>query len=220
MLKILIVEDHALVREALVRVLHALDADTQVHETSSGDQALDALKQERHFDLVLLDLALPGMDGFTGLKLLRQRYPDIPVVILSAFDDQPTINRVLNNGAAGFIPKSYSGEQLLDAISQVLSGHTFHPGGVASTAQLDNETPVLSSRNNLSPTEYGLTGRQSEVLGLMSKGRSNREIALQLGLSEGTVKLHVAAIFKSLGVNSRAQAIVMASRHGIKSAIR
>jgi DNA-binding NarL/FixJ family response regulator len=218
MLKILIVEDHALVREALMRVLHALDPDTQVHETSSGDQALDALKQENDFNLVLLDLALPGMDGFTGLKLLRQRYPDIPVVILSAFDDQPTINRVLNNGAAGFIPKSYSGEQLLHALAYVLAGHTFHPGNAVSGAQLDNETPILSSRNSgLSPTEYGLTERQGEVLTLMSKGCSNREIAMQLGLSEGTVKLHVAAIFKSLGVTSRAQAIVMASRHGIKS---
>ncbi|MDR3053907.1 MAG: response regulator transcription factor [Zoogloeaceae bacterium] len=220
MLKILIVEDHALVREALVRVLRALDADTQVQETSSGDQALDMLKQEHDFDLVLLDLALPGMDGFTGLKLLRQRYPDIPVVILSAFDDPPTIHRALNNGAAGFIPKSYSGDQLLNALSQVLSGHIFYPDGSVNMAQLDNETPVLSSRNNLNPVECGLTERQGEVLTLMSKGRSNREIALQLGLSEGTVKLHVAAIFKGLGVNSRAQAIVMANRQGIKSIVR
>ncbi|GHT91391.1 DNA-binding response regulator [Betaproteobacteria bacterium] len=220
MLKILIVEDHALVREALVRVLRALEADTQVREASSGDQMLDVLKQEHDFNLVLLDLALPGMDGFTGLKLLRQRYPDIPVVILSAFDDQPTISRVLNNGAAGFIPKSYSGDQLLNALSQVLSGHTFYPAGVISVAQLDNETPILMRRNSLNPTECGLTERQGEVLALMSKGRSNREIALQLGLSEGTVKLHVTAIFRSLGVNSRAQAIVMANRYGIKPAIR
>ncbi|MDR1890175.1 MAG: response regulator transcription factor [Zoogloeaceae bacterium] len=220
MLKILIVEDHALVREALVRVLRALDTETRIYETASGDQALDVLKQERSFDLVLLDLALPGMDGFTSLKLLRQRHPDIPVVILSAFDDPPTINRVLSNGAAGFIPKSYSGDQLLNALSQVLSGQRFHPGNAVSVAQLDNETPVPSHRSNPSPMECGLTRRQGEVLALMSKGHSNREIAHQLGLSEGTVKLHAAAIFKSLGVTSRTQAIVIANRHGIKSVVR
>lgn len=219
MLKILIVEDHALVREALARVLYALDADTEVHEAPSADQALDALKQEAHFDLVLLDLALPGMDGFTGLKLVRQRYPDIPVVILSAFDDQPTINRALNNGAAGFIPKSYSGEQLLDALAQVLSGHTFHPGETFSEARLDNEKPVVSGDRYLGAEEFGLTGRQAEVLTLIVKGLSNREIASQLALSEGTIKLHVNAIFKALHVTSRAQLINMATRLKIKSVI-
>jgi DNA-binding NarL/FixJ family response regulator len=216
MLKILVVEDHALVREALVRILRALGTETQVRETANGDQALDALKHEHDFDLVLLDLALPGMDSFTCLKLLHQRYPDNPVVIISAFDDPPTIHRALTNGAAGFISKSYSGDQLLDALSQVLAGRTFHPGNTLGAAQLDNAPPVLPSRNNPSPTECGLTERQGEVLALMSKGRSNREIATQLGLAEGTVKLHAAAIFKSLGVSSRAQAIVVANRIGIR----
>jgi DNA-binding NarL/FixJ family response regulator len=216
MLKILIVEDHALVREALVRILRSLGTETQVRETTSGDQALGTLKHECDFDLVLLDLALPGMDSFTCLRLLRQRYPNIPIVIISAFDDPPTINRALSNGAAGFISKSYSGDQLLSALSQVLAGHTFRPSNIPSTAQLNSVPPVLSSRTAPSPTECGLTERQGEVLALMTKGRSNREIATQLGLSEGTIKLHVTAIFKSLGVTSRTQAIVIANRIGIQ----
>jgi DNA-binding NarL/FixJ family response regulator len=173
------------------------------------------LTQEPDFDLLLLDLALPGMDGFSGLKLFSERYPKMPVVILSAFDDKPTIRRALSHGAAGFIPKSYSAEALLNALSQVLSGQIFYPPE-AMTAEMNPNMPLLSGANkNLSPSEFGLTERQGEVLVMMLKGYSNREIANQLKLSEGTVKIHVAAIFKSLGVTSRAQAIVVANRYGI-----
>ncbi|MDR0673497.1 MAG: response regulator transcription factor [Zoogloeaceae bacterium] len=213
-MKILIVEDHALMRDALARVLSA-QSDRVIREASSVDQALELLAREHDFDLALLDLALPGMDGFSGLKLLSERYPDMPVVILSAFDDKPTVRRALNHGAAGFIPKSYSAEALLNALSQVLSGQVFYPPE-AMTAEMNSNMPLLSSANEkLNPTEFGLTERQGEVLVMMLRGYSNREIANQLKLSEGTVKIHVAAIFKSLGVTSRAQTIVAANRYGI-----
>ncbi|MDR3158807.1 MAG: response regulator transcription factor [Zoogloeaceae bacterium] len=213
-MKILIVEDHALMRDALMRVLGAQDGRV-IREANGVGQALNILTQEHDFDLVLLDLALPGMDGFSGLKLLSERYPKMPVVILSAFDDKPTIRRALSHGAAGFIPKSYSAGALLDALSQALAGQVFYPPE-AMTAEMNPNMPLLSDANkNLSPSEFGLTERQGEVLVMMLKGCSNREIANQLKLSEGTVKIHVAAIFKSLGVTSRAQAIVVANRYGI-----
>ncbi|MDR0736806.1 MAG: response regulator transcription factor [Zoogloeaceae bacterium] len=213
-MKILIVEDHALMRDALARVL-CTQNDRVIREANSVDQALSILAQEHDFDLALLDLALPGMDGFSGLKLLSERYPDMPVVILSAFDDKPTIRRALSHGAAGFIPKSYSAEALLDALSQVFSGQVFYPPE-AVAAEPNYNMPLLSNADKkLNPTEFGLTERQSEVLVMMLKGYSNREIANQLKLSEGTVKIHVAAIFKSLGVASRAQVIVVANRYGI-----
>ncbi|MDD3482759.1 response regulator transcription factor [Azovibrio restrictus] len=215
MLKFLIVEDHALVREGLVRVLHQLDSEVSVVEAASGDQALAALGRDEDVDLVLLDLALPGMDGFACLDLLRQRHPSIPVAILSAFDDPPTVNRVLANGASGFIPKAYSGEDLIKALRVVLAGHIFRPDGTAAPV-LGDETPVLPSTGGVSPEECGLTERQGQVLGLMAKGKSNREIAQQLGLSEGTVKIHVTGVFKALGVSSRTQALVMAARYGIR----
>ncbi|MDR2364782.1 MAG: response regulator transcription factor [Zoogloeaceae bacterium] len=213
-MKILIVEDHALMRDALARVL-CTQGDRVVQEASGVDQALAVLARERDFDLVLLDLALPGMDGFSGLKLITERYPGIPVVILSAFDDKPTIKRALSHGAAGFVPKSYPAEALLNALSQVLSGQVFCPPE-AILVETNFNMPRLSDANkSLNPSEFGLTERQGEVLSLMLKGYSNREIANQLKLSEGTVKIHAAAIFKSLGVSSRAQAIVIANRYGI-----
>jgi len=215
MLKFLIVEDHALVREGLVRVLHQLGNEVSVVEAASGDAALSALDRDDDLDLVLLDLALPGMDGFACLELVRQRHPSLPVAILSAYDDPPTVNRVLSNGAAGFIPKAYTGEELIRAIRQVLAGHIFRPDGSAEP-MLGDEKPVLSNSAGVSPEECGLTERQGQVLGLMAKGKSNRDIAQQLGLSEGTVKIHVTGVFKALGVSSRTQALVMARRYGIR----
>ncbi|MCX8145765.1 MAG: response regulator transcription factor [Azovibrio sp.] len=215
MLKFLIVEDHALVREGLVRVLRQLDVAVQVVEAANGDQALAALEADEEFDLVLLDLALPGKDGFACLELFRKHWPSIPVAILSAYDDPPTVNRVLLNGASGFIPKAYSGEELVKAIRLVLAGHIFRPDST-EPPQLGNETPVLPAAGGVTPEECGLTERQGQVLALMAKGKSNRDIAQQLGLSEGTVKIHVTGIFKALGVSSRTQALVMASRYGIK----
>ncbi|MGB4673884.1 MAG: response regulator transcription factor [Azovibrio sp.] len=208
-------EDHGLVREGLVRVLCQLDANVSVVEAGSGDQALQVLEKDEEFDLVLLDLALPGMDGFACLEIFRNQYPSIPVAILSAFDDPLTVNRVLANGALGFIPKAYSGDGLIKAIRKVLAGHIFRPDDTVATL-LGDEIPVLPSNGGVTPEECGLTERQGQVLGLMAKGKSNRDIAQQLGLSEGTVKIHVTGVFKALGVSSRTQAMVMASRYGIK----
>lgn len=215
MFKFLIVEDHALVREGLGRVLRQLDEAVVVVEAGSADRALELLEDEDDFDVVLLDLALPGMDGFACLDVLRDRYPALPVAILSAYDDPITVNRVLNNGAAGFIPKAYSGEELVKALRKVLKGEIFRPDGSASTT-LGGEKPVLNAKVGVTPVECGMTERQGQVLELMAKGKSNRDIALQLGLSEGTVKIHVTGVFKALGVSSRTQALVMAARYGIR----
>lgn len=215
MLKLLVVEDHALVREGLVRLLGQVEAGVSVHESADFESALTVLDNEGEFDLVLLDLALPGIDGFAGLDILRKRYPAMPVAVVSAFDDAPTIKRVLHLGASGFIPKAFSGEALLSAVREVLAGNIFRPSGQPG-ARLDDATPVPPpSRNGVRPEEIGLTDRQGQVLGLMVRGLSNRDIADQLGLSEGTVKIHATAVFKTLGVNSRTQALVAVARYGI-----
>jgi DNA-binding NarL/FixJ family response regulator len=214
MLKLLVVEDHALVREGLVRMLGQVESDIEVLEAPDFESALTVLDGEGEFDLILLDLALPGIDGFAGLDILRRRYPAIPVVVVSAFDDTPTITRVLNLGASGFIPKAFSGEALLAAVREVLAGNIFRPRGQAG-ARLDDATPVPPSKVSVRPNEIGLTDRQGQVLGLMVRGLSNRDIADQLGLSEGTVKIHATAVFKALGVNSRTQALVAVARYGI-----
>jgi DNA-binding NarL/FixJ family response regulator len=214
MLKLLVVEDHALVREGLVRLLGQLEEDVSVLESADFESALNLLDNDGEFDLILLDLALPGIDGFAGLDILRRRYPAMPVAVVSAFDDAPTITRVLNLGASGFIPKAFSGEALLSAIREVLAGNIFRPTGQQG-ARLDDATPVPPSRISVRPDEVGLTERQAQVLALMVRGLSNRDIADQLELSEGTVKIHATAVFKALGVSSRTQALVAVARYGI-----
>ncbi|WP_265946034.1 response regulator transcription factor [Dechloromonas sp. A34] len=214
MLKLLVVEDHALVREGLARLLGQIEEGATVLESEDFESALTVLDNEGEFDLVLLDLALPGIDGFAGLDILRRRYPAMPVAVVSAFDDTPTITRVLNLGASGFIPKAFSGEALLAAVREVLAGNIFRPSGQQG-ARLDDATPVPPSKISVRPDEIGITDRQAQVLALMVRGLSNRDIADQLELSEGTVKIHATAVFKALGVNSRTQALVAVARYGI-----
>ena len=215
MLKILIIEDHALVREGLVRLLARIESGVVLRDCADFDSALAVLEDEDEVDLVLLDLALPGIDGFVGLDILRRQFPALPVVVVSAFDDVPTINRVMNLGASGFIPKAYSGEALLAALHEVLAGNIFRPDGAGKTARLDDMSPLPPAGKGVQPAEVGLTERQAQVLALMVRGLSNREIGDYLELSEGTVKIHVTAIFKALGVGSRTQAMVAVARYGI-----
>ena len=214
MLKLLVVEDHALVREGLVRLLGQIEEGVSVQESADLEAALTLLDNEGEFDLLLLDLALPGVDGFAGLDILRRRYPGMPVAVVSASNDGPTIKRVLNLGASGFIPKASSGEALLSAVREVLDGNIFRPV-CQQSSRIDDEMPLPPSKVGVRPEEIGLTDRQAQVLALMVRGMSNRDIAEQLELSEGTVKIHATAVFKTLGVTSRTQALVAVSRYDI-----
>lgn len=214
MLKLLVVEDHALVREGLVGLLSQIEEGASVFDSADFESALAVLDNEGDFDLVLLDLALPGIDGFAGLDILRRRYPAMPVAVVSAYDDTPTVTRVINLGASGFIPKALNGEGLLQAVREVLAGNIFRPSG-QGLARMDDAVPVPPSNISVRPEEIGLTDRQAQVLCLMVRGLSNRDIAEQLDLSEGTVKIHATAVFKTLGVNSRTQALVTAARYRI-----
>lgn len=216
MYKFLIIEDHALVREGLGRVLCNIFEEVQVQESASADHALKLLNKENDFSLILLDLALPGMDGFACLEILRKRHPALRVAVLSAYDDPLTINRVMNGGAVGFIPKAYAGNDLVEALHSILNGNTFRPAHTQAPS-LGGEAVVMRNRKGLGREECGLTERQGQVLALMVSGKSNRDIALQLGLSEGTVKIHVTGVFKALGVSSRTQAMVVAARYGIRA---
>lgn len=214
-MKLLVIEDHALVREGMVRLLGKVADSVTVTQAADFESGLQALEAHDDWDLILLDLALPGIDGFSGLDILRRRHPAIPVAVVSGFDDLPTISRVLHLGASGFIPKAFSGEELLDAVRQILAGAIYKPQGPGGTARFNDETPTAPSALRVTPAEIGLTDRQSQVLGLMVRGLSNREIAEQLQLSEGTVKVHATAVFKALGVTSRTQALVAVARYGI-----
>lgn len=214
MVTLLVVEDHVLVREGLVRTLRHLEDGILIFEAANCDEAHAFLEQGRSFDVMVLDLGLPGLDGLSFLTTLRQRYPGMPVVILSAYDDAHTVSKAMKYGAAGFVPKSYSSDQLLTVLREVLAGRIFTPGqSSASSRVISPQAPIGGYAE---PSEFGLTERQAEVLGLMARGKSNRDIAGLLGLSEGTVKIHLTAIFKALGVASRTQAMVVIAREGIR----
>ncbi len=214
MLTLLVVEDHFLARDGLVRLLGQLEEDVRVLEAEDFEEALTVLDEEGEADLVLLDLALPGIDGFAGMDILRRRYPAMPVTAVSAFCDAPTINRVFSLGASGFIPKAFSGEEVLAAVRDVLAGNIFRPSG-KYVARLDDAVPVPPPKKSVRPEQMGMTERQGQVLALMVRGMSNREIADELELTEGTVKVHVSAVYKALDVTSRTQALVAVARYAI-----
>lgn len=213
MLKLVVIEDHTLVREGLVRLLAQIEPDTQVREAADFEHGVALLEDDNDVDLIFLDLALPGIDGFAGLDVLRHRHPAIPVAVVSAFDDVPTINRVINLGASGFIPKAYSGEELLEAVREILDGKIFRPTNSRPSPRLNESGST--TQPTVRPADIGLTERQTQVLALMVRGLSNRDIGAQLSLSEGTVKIHVTAVLKTLGVTSRTQAMVAVARYGI-----
>jgi len=214
MIKLLVIEDHVLVREGLVQTLRQLADEIEISAVADYDGAVALLKNDPCFDLILLDLGLPGIDGMSCLKAFRRRYPATPVVILSAFDDAQTVNKAMKGGAASFVPKTYSSERLLAVLREVLAGEVFTPEPVPAVSVAIS--PLLKAGGRVDPADFGLSERLAEVLGLMASGKSNRDIAKLLGLTEGTVKVHMTRIFKALRVTSRTQAMVVVSRRGIK----
>lgn len=210
LLKLLVIDDHAMVREGLRLLLRKLGSNVVQYEAQDAESALLLMETEKEFDLVLLDIMLPGTNGLSLLGVLRKRFPAIPVVVLSALDDLDTVNRAMRLGASGYVTKSGDGNTLLDALTRVLAGEIYFP------SHLHDELPVSLSRGlgrSRTPADrYGLTDGQSRVMELLREGKSNREIGVLLGLTEGTVKVHVSKIFRKLGVVSRAEAIALFQR--------
>ncbi|ANQ86596.1 response regulator transcription factor [Azoarcus olearius] len=207
MTKILIVEDHALVREAMAQTLSRLEPGIDCVEAKGADDALAKLEGAADWDLAIIDLMLPDMNGFSLLAVLAKRFPDIPAIVVSAMDDEASVRRAIKGGASGFVSKASSGDTLLQAVRVVLDGGVCTP-----------EAATQSGRRSAAPVSerFGLTAAQTRVLELLAQGKTNREIADLLGLSEGTVKVHMSAIFRALGVSNRAQALVVIARHGAR----
>jgi DNA-binding NarL/FixJ family response regulator len=216
-MKILVVDDHPLIREALKQVLSTLDTGIQVLEAQSAKEGFVVSEAHPDLHLILLDLGLPGEDGMEALPLFRERAPQVPVVVFSASDHPDVVKRAIDAGAMGFIPKTSSNALLVNALRFVLAGGVYLPlevlrqpssesGGFAGSA------PVGSSGLR----DLGLTQRQAQVLALLVQGKSNKLICRELNLAEGTVKVHVAAVLKTLGVANRTQAVLAVSRLGIK----
>jgi DNA-binding NarL/FixJ family response regulator len=203
---LLIADDHPLFRGALREAVSGLLARAEIGEAGSFEEVTELLDRLGEVDLILLDLSMPGVRGFSGLIYLRAQYPSVPIVVVSARDDPAVIRRCMEFGASGFIPKTLSAEALRQAIGQVLKGEIWTPPDVDLTRQSDSETVAIIERLS------SLTPQQVRVLMMMSGGLLNKQIAHELGLSEATVKAHVSAILQKLGVESRTQAVIAAGR--------
>jgi len=217
--KILVVDDHPLILEALQHVLRALDGGATIHDARTAEDGRRLVAEHPDARLLILDLSLPGADGFSLLHELRTAYPSIPVVVLSASDQREDIMRAIDLGAMGYIPKSSSNLVMLQALRLVLSGGVYLPS-VALALREASGTELLRAAEGgatrTTPRELGLTARQAQVLALILQGKPNKVICRELGLAEGTVKIHVAAILRALNVSTRTQAVIEASRLGLQ----
>lgn len=202
--RIIIVDDHPLFRAALRQTLAAGDPSIAVEEAGDLDGLSAALAADRDCDLVLLDLNMPGVRGFSGLLLLRAQYPDVPVMIISAVEDSAVIRRAFELGAAGYLRKSVGPPEIRRAIETVLAGEMFVPEAVDLSRE-DANTALMRRLATLTP-------QQVRVLMMLSDGLMNKQIAYELSISEATVKAHVSAILQKLDVDSRTQAVIAAAR--------
>lgn len=204
--RIIIVDDHPLFRDALRQALSDQFDALEIAEAGSLETLSQTLETATETDLVLLDLTMPGVKGFSGLLYLRAQYPEIPVVIVSANEDPAAIRRCIEFGASGFITKSLSVDTIREAVAAVLAGSVWTPPEVDLGVAGREETAELVARLAT------LTPQQVRVLMMLSEGLLNKQIAYNLGVSEATVKAHVSAILQKLGVDSRTQAVIAVNR--------
>jgi DNA-binding NarL/FixJ family response regulator len=203
--RIIIADDHPLVRGALKQALAGAVDGADIVECGTLQDVTAALAGQST-DLILLDLTMPGVRGFSGLLYMRAQHPEIPVVVVSANEEHDTIRRSIKLGASGFIPKTTPVETMREAIGLILQGETWIPADVNMNAKDDSSTADIMQRL------ASLTPQQVRVLMMLSEGLLNKQIAYELSVSEATIKAHVSAILQKLGVDSRTQAVIAASK--------
>ncbi|MDV7105484.1 response regulator transcription factor [Vibrio sp. TH_r3] len=197
---IIIADDHPLFRNALFQSIHMAISGANLVEADSLSALLDLLSRETEPDLLLLDLKMPGANGMSGLIQLRAEYPDLPIVVISASEEPNVVAQVKMHGAFGFIPKSSDMRSLISALNQVLSGDPFFPEQLLKNSNIN--TDLADKLASLTPQQY-------KVLGMLSDGLLNKQIAYELNVSEATIKAHMTAIFRKLGVQNRTQAVIL-----------
>ena len=203
--RLLIADDHPLFRGALREAVSGLFEKPDIAEAGSFEDVTRQLERGAEIDLILLDLSMPGVRGFSGLMYLRAQYPSVPIIVVSANDDPAVIRRCMDFGASGFIPKTLGVEAMRAAIARVLEGGVWTPPDI-ELGSSDEPTAGMIARLAL------LTPQQVRVLMMLSEGLLNKQIAYELGVSEATIKAHVSAILQKLGVESRTQAVIAAAR--------
>lgn len=205
-MKTLLADDHPLMREGVRQVLAQLESSVEIIDAHDYPSLFAQTALHADLDLALVDLNMPGLVGMQGITQFRQLFPDIPLVVLSASESPHDIRNALEAGALGYIPKAASTHLMLDALRQVLAGDIYVPACLNSTDERASAPVVPATVLN------GLTGRQREVARLLGHGFTNKAIGSMLGMTENTVKVHVAAIFRALGVTNRTEAVLAMQR--------
>ncbi|MGZ3253452.1 MAG: response regulator [Burkholderiaceae bacterium] len=226
-MKILLIDDHPLFRDGVALLVRQLGPEVGVLEAGTCEEAFRLIDHTQAIDLVLIDLNMPGMSGMDGMVVLRDRHPDIPVVVMSSDDDMETVMRTLDQGAMGFIPKSSSSQVMLGALKLILAKGIYLPPSVFLGArrnvehrnerQVELEVPLQEVRDASAKTlaQLGLTVRQADVLYLVLQGKPTKTICRDLNLSASTVKAHTSAVLRALNVTTRTQAVIAAGKLGL-----
>jgi DNA-binding NarL/FixJ family response regulator len=201
--KFLIADDHPLYREALISALQPLFENVDIIQSDGLDSTLKALQQHSDFDLVLLDLNMPGCDSFYGLIRVSQDFPKVAVAVVSASDSVEVVCKVMNLGAKGFIPKSTPTIVIAEALKQIMDGKNWFPEDMQT--DIEDYVPAI----DIAKLVGELTPKQFRVLRLLQNGLLNKQIAFDLSITEATVKAHISAIFRKFNVNTRTQAVLM-----------
>ncbi|MCK0744463.1 response regulator [Chromohalobacter nigrandesensis] len=205
--KFIVADDHPLFRAALNQALRQVAPQAEIVEADTMEATSEMVMRHPDADLILLDLHMPGAHGFSGLIQLRGQSPEVPVVVISGSEEPPVVRRAIDYGASGFIPKSSSLDVIAEAIRQVLEGEVWLPEEMADVLGESNEDEARFAEAIAS-----LTPQQFRVLNMLNEGLLNKQIAYELNVSEATIKAHVTAILRKLGVHSRTQAVIAAQK--------
>jgi len=208
-MKVILADDHALFRGGFVLLFQQMEVGAQVLEACDLDSALELVAQHPDVDLMLLDLGMPGMHGAAGIQRVAEANPQLPVIVLSASETRESVHEVIAAGGLGFIPKSSSSAVMQSAIRLVLSGGVYLPANLIVTESASE----VAGPGHVEPVK--LSGRQRDVLLLMAAGMPNKQICRELDLSAGTIKVHIAALFRVLNVSNRTEAAHAARRLGL-----
>jgi DNA-binding NarL/FixJ family response regulator len=208
-LHVIVADDHALIRELLERQLKELDADVRVYHAGTLQQVLEFARTAERLDLIILDLRMPGMNGFAGLQAVRQKWPEVPVAILSGQIDPQTIREALQAGAAGYLPKTMRAAGMLNALRLILDGERYVPESAL------NPSAATGGGETAAAAEF--SRRERDVIKQLMLGHTNKEIARDLQIEEVTVALHLRSIYRKLAVRNRTQAVRILLERGWES---
>jgi len=214
-MRVLIVDDHQLFADGLMLVLEDLEEKVVCTIAASAEAALEILNQNIEFDLFVVDLHLPGIDGVSLVNSLSEQSSTIPVVVISATENAEEVKTVIDQGARGFIPKSFNREEIHAALREVLSGSVFLPTLLRQKIERIEQTATSFPDMESSITSFGITRRQYQVMEYVAKGYSNKEVANSMFLTEHTIKVHLKALFKALDVKNRTQLIQKAQENSL-----